>query len=73
MKKTFRLAGLDCANCAAKIQDGVCKLDGVHSATVNFITTKLVLDCEDDKLDKIIESVKNIIKKFEPDVIMQKA
>lgn len=73
MKKIFRLNGLECANCAAKIESGVCKLDGVSNAYVNFMTTKLVIEGDDDKMEKIIESTKAIIKKLEPDVVMQKA
>ena len=73
MKKIFRLEGLDCANCAAKIQEGICKLDGVSKATVNFLTTKLTIECEDDKADSIVDSAKMIINKLEPDVVMWKA
>jgi copper chaperone CopZ len=73
MKKTYRLEGLDCANCAAKIQDGIGKIDGVNNATVNFATTKLIIEGEDDKMEKIIEAAKSVIKRLEPDVVMQKA
>ncbi len=73
MKKTFKLVGLDCANCAAKIEDKVSKLEGVSNATVNFMTTKLVIEAEDDKMDGIIDAAKAIVKKFEPDVVVQKA
>ncbi len=73
MKKTFKLNGLDCANCAQKIQDGICKLDGVNQATVNFMTTKLVIDAEAEKMDAVVEAAKAIIKRLEPDVEMNKA
>lgn len=73
MKKTFRLEGLDCANCAAKIEDRINKLEGVDQATVNFMTTKLVIEGQDDKMEEIIESAKGIIKKLEPDVVVKKA
>ena len=73
MKKTFKLNGLDCANCATKIQDRISKLEGVNNATLNFITTKLIIDGEDYKMDKIIESAAKIINKLEPHVIMKKA
>ena len=73
MKKTFKLDGLGCANCAAKIQDGIGKLDGVSSAAVNFVTTKLIIEGEDDKMERIIEGSRSIIRKLEPDVVMQKA
>lgn len=72
MKKTFKLSGLECANCAAKIENGIKKLDGVTSASLNFMTTKLVVEGEDSKMDAILESAKTIIKKLEPDIIMQK-
>nr|WP_308743358.1 heavy-metal-associated domain-containing protein [uncultured Anaerocolumna sp.] len=73
MKKTFRLEGLGCANCAAKMEREISKLDGVQSATVNFMTTKMVLECEDDKLETIVPAAEKIIKKIEPSVTMKKA
>jgi cation transport ATPase len=50
MKKTFLLEGLDCANCAAKMEKAINALDGVSRATVNFMTTKLVIEGEDEKM-----------------------
>ncbi|SHJ46271.1 Heavy-metal-associated domain-containing protein [Anaerocolumna jejuensis DSM 15929] len=73
MKKTFRLEGLDCANCAAKIEAGVRKLDGVKEATVNFMTTKMIIEAEDDKMADIITEAEKIVKKIEPDTNMKKA
>ena len=43
MKKTYRIEGLDCANCAAKIEGMISKLDGVNSCTINFITGKIII------------------------------
>ncbi|WP_286947203.1 cation transporter [Acetobacterium sp. UBA5834] len=73
MKKTFKLEGLDCANCAAKMEKAINNLDGVSNATVNFMTTKLVIEADDDKMAEIIEAAKAIVKKTEPDVVMKKA
>ncbi|MHB8130398.1 MAG: cation transporter [Mobilitalea sp.] len=73
MKKTFKLEGLDCANCAAKMEKAISNLDGVSNATVNFMTTKLVVEADDDKMAEIIEAAKAIVKKTEPDVVMKKA
>jgi copper chaperone CopZ len=72
MKKTFRLEGLGCANCAAKMERAINDLDGVASATVNFITTKMVIEGADEKMESIITSAEKIIKKIEPDVIVKK-
>ncbi|HBB29708.1 MAG TPA: heavy metal transporter [Clostridiales bacterium] len=73
MKKKFILEGLDCANCAAKIEKSINELDGVKEATVNFMTTKLVIDGEDEKMQTIIEAAEKIVKSIEPDTVMKKA
>lgn len=68
MKKIFKLEGLDCAHCAGKMEEKISKLDGVKSATVNFMTTKLTLETEDDKFDLVLAEAKKIINNLEPDV-----
>jgi copper chaperone CopZ len=73
MKKTFKLEGLDCANCAAKIENAVKALDGVSSTTVNFMTTKMVIEGDDAKFEEIIKAAAAIAKKVEPDIIIKKA
>ncbi|HAQ39727.1 MAG TPA: heavy metal transporter [Clostridiales bacterium] len=73
MKKTFKLEGLDCAHCASKIETAVKDLDGVTAATVNFMTTKMVIEGDDEVFDSIVEKAKAIVKKLEPDVIVKKA
>lgn len=73
MKKTFRLEGLDCANCAAKIEAAVNKIEGVKEATVNFLTTKMVIEGDDDKMSEIILKAEQVVKKIEPDTKMKKA
>jgi copper chaperone CopZ len=73
MKKTFRLEGLGCANCAAKMEKAINELDGVTGASVNFITTKMVIEADDEKMTKVIDEAEKIIKKIEPYVIVKKA
>lgn len=73
MKKTYRLNGLECANCAAKIEKAINDLNGVKDATVNFMTTKMVIEADDEKMDEILILAEKIIKKIEPQVIMKKA
>lgn len=70
MKKIYILEELDCANCAAKIEEGINKLDGVNKATVSFLSKKLILDAEDAKMDTVVAKAKKLIKKLEPDVEM---
>ncbi len=68
MRKTYILEDLDCANCAAKIEEAVGKLDGVSKSTVTLLTQKLVIEVEEDKASSIVKEIKAIVKKFEPDV-----
>lgn len=72
MKKTFKLVGLDCANCAAKIENSVRKISGVTSANVNFMTTKMVIEADDVRMPDIISEATVIVKKLEPDVEVRK-
>ena len=67
MKKHFKLRDLDCANCAAKMEEAIKKLDGVNSATVSFMTQKLTLDADDARFDEILQEAVKICKKVEPD------
>ena len=55
MKKKFKLTDLDCASCAAKMEAAIQKIDGVHSATVSFLTQKLTLEADDTRFDDIVE------------------
>ena len=73
VKKKFILEGLECANCAAKMERAINKLDGVKEATVNFLTAKLTIEGEDEKMPTIIQEAEKIIKKIEPQVVMKKA
>ena len=68
MKRTFILEDLDCAHCAAKIQDAVAKIDGVSNCVVTFLTTKMTYDVEDDKDKEVEKKMRAIVKDLEPDV-----
>jgi copper chaperone CopZ len=67
MKKTFKLEDLDCANCAAKMETAINKLEGVKKATVSFMTQKLTIEAEDDKFDEVVQAAVKCIAKVEPD------
>lgn len=65
MIKKFRIDGLDCANCAAKIENKISKLNGVRSASLSFMTGKPVLEADDGVMDEIVEKAKAIINRIE--------
>lgn len=67
MKKKFKLEDLDCANCAAKMEDAIKKLPGVNDASVSFMTQKMTIDAEDDKFDEVVQAAIKCIAKVEPD------
>ncbi len=66
MKKHYKFE-IDCANCAAKVEDAIKKIDGVNNATVSFMTQKLTLDADDARYDEILQQVITTAKKIEPD------
>ena len=67
MKKTYIMEDLDCAHCAAKMEDAIRKLEGVNSVTVSYIAQKFVLDAEDSRFDEILKEAVKICRKVEPD------
>ena len=67
MRKAFKLQDLDCANCAAKMENGIKNIDGVRSATVSFMTQKLVLEAVDDRFDAVLVEAERVCRKIEPD------
>ena len=66
MKKSFRCE-VDCANCAAKMEEAVKKVEGVVNARVNFLTQKFTLEAADDVFDKVFDEAVKACKKVEPD------
>ena len=67
MKKTFELEELDCAHCAAKMEDAIRKIDGVISANISFMGQKLTLEADEKNFEKILKAAQKAIKKIEPD------
>jgi len=65
LMKKYQLKNIDCASCAAKIEDGLSKMEGVKSCSVNFANSTLQIDAPD------IEEVKKKIKEIEPEVIVE--
>ena len=67
MKKKFKLEDLDCANCAAKMEEAVKKIAGVNDANVSFMAQKMTIEAEDERFDEIMEEVVAVCAKVEPD------
>ncbi len=71
MKSKFKIKGLDCANCAAELERAIQKIDGVESANISFMTQKMELEYDETRKEEIIQNVKKVIKKEEPDVTIE--
>ena len=67
MKRVYQLEDLDCANCAAKMEAALAKVDGVEHVSVNFFTQKLTLEAADGDFDEVLKKVVKTAKKVEPD------
>ena len=67
MKKRFKLVDLDCANCAAKMEDAIKKVDGVKDATVSFVMQKMTVEADDARFDDIMKEIVKVCKWVEPD------
>lgn len=73
MKKIFKLEGLDCANCLAKMERRISKLKGVNEVSSNFLTAKMIIEADDESMPEIEESASKIIKKLEPQIVIKDA
>ena len=67
MKKVFRLEELDCANCAAKMESGIARLEGVQSVSVSFMTQKLTLEADDAVFDDVLARAEKLVRRIDPD------
>ena len=64
MKKKFKCE-IDCANCAAKVEAAIRKVDGVIDAKVNFLTQKFTLEADDARFEEVLQSATKAGKRAE--------
>ena len=70
MKKKFKCE-VDCANCAAKLEEAIRQVEGVDDANVNFLTQKLTLTVNDEAdYEAVLEEVLKTARKVEPDTVI---
>lgn len=67
MKKVYKMQELDCANCAAKMENAIRKIEGVEECSVNFMMQKLTIVCAEEKLEEIMQKAAAACRKIEPD------
>lgn len=67
----FKICSLDCANCANKLESALSKLDLINNVSISFITEKLSFDCDESNIDEVLNDIKKVVKKEEPDVYIE--
>ena len=72
MKKKFKLTDLDCANCAAKMEASIKKIEGVSDASVSFLMQKMTIEADEERFDAIMKEVVEVCRKVEPDCIINR-
>ena len=71
MKSKFKIKGLDCANCASQLERAIQRLDGIKDASISFIAQKMELEYDETRKEEILQNVKKVIKKEDPDVLIE--
>ena len=71
MKCKFKIKGLDCANCAAELEREIKKVEGIEEAAISFMTERMELEYDETRKEEILQKVKKLIKKEEPDVTLE--
>lgn len=71
MQKKYILEDLDCANCAAKIEESVKNIEGVTECSVSFVTEKMIVEIEEGKEEVVEKEIKKVVRKIEPDTTLK--
>lgn len=72
MKKKFAIEGIDCANCAAKMEDAINKIEGINSATINFFAEKITIDADDSNFDALVDEAEKACNKVDKGVTIKR-
>ena len=71
MKSTFQIKGIDCANCAAQLENAISKIEGVENVSISFMAERMVIEYNEENKEEIIKKIKKVIKKEEPDATLE--
>ncbi len=67
----FKIEGLDCANCANELEEALSKIEIIENVSISFMMQRLTFDCSPENSKQALDLVKKVIKKEEPDVIIE--
>lgn len=67
MKKVYKITDIDCANCAAKLERALAKVEGVQNVSISFLSQRLALEAEDGRFDEVFDNIVKVCRRVEPD------
>ncbi|MBQ2700493.1 MAG: heavy-metal-associated domain-containing protein [Clostridia bacterium] len=67
MKKVYKMQELECANCAAKMEEAIRRIPGVETVTISFMTQRMTIETDEEQHDRIMKEAAKCCRKFEPD------
>ncbi len=67
MKRSFEMENLDCANCAAKMEAAIAKIEGVEFVGVNFILQRLTVEAPEEMFPRILKEAQKACRKVDAD------
>ena len=71
MKSIFKIKGIDCANCAAQLENAISKIEGIQSVSISFMSERMVIEYNEQNAEEIMKKVRKLIKKEEPDATLE--
>ena len=71
MKSTFKIKGIDCANCAAQLENAISKIEGIQSVSISFMAERMVIEYEEKNKEDVMKKIRKVIKKEEPDATLE--
>lgn len=66
VKKVYMVEELDCAHCAAKMEEGIRGIEGVEAASLSFLAQKLIIEAEESELDRIMAQAQKVCHRVDP-------
>jgi len=66
----FEITGIDCANCAAKLESEISRLEGISNVSLNFMKSSLTYDCDHSRGKEMEARVREVTAKEEPDAVI---
>lgn len=71
MKSIFKIKGIDCANCAAQLENSIRKVEGIQSASISFMAERMIIEYDEQNKEEIMKKIRKLIKKEEPDATLE--